>query len=129
MVVVDDLTFGGAGLRVHDLVEVRQLQRVPVDLDLLLAGRHGARVPQLRPEVTDRSVCGRAGGPEGTGPGSPGDFCTCERRVGAELRTGPPEYVLPAVTSPILPGAIPPAPSGRPRSRTTYRSALALVLG
>src|SRR5690625_3937758 len=26
-------------------------------------------------------------------------------------------------------GAIPPAPSGRPRSRTTYRSALALVLG
>src|SRR5690625_7726349 len=114
MVVVDDLTFGGAGLRVHDLVEVRQLQRVPVDLDLLLAGRHGARVPRLRRAVTDPSVEGRAGGPEGTGPRSPGALCTWARRVGAQLRTGPPEYVRPAATSPIPPGAIPPAPSRRP---------------
>src|SRR5699024_4087725 len=76
MVVVDDLTFGGAGPRVPDVVEAPQLPRVPVDLELRSAGRHGARVPQLRREVTDRSVEGRAGGPEGTGPGSPGDFCT-----------------------------------------------------
>src|SRR5699024_9899444 len=112
MVVVDDLTFGGAGLRVHDLVEARQLQRVPVDLDLLLAGGLGARGPQLGRAVPDRSVEGRAGGAEGTGRGRPGDVCPCGRRVGAELRTGPPEYGRPAAAAPILPGAIPPAPSG-----------------
>src|SRR5690625_7697752 len=99
MVVVDDLTFGGAGLRVHDLVEVRQLQRVPVDLDLLLAGRHGARVPQLRREVTDRSGEGRAGGREGTGPGWPGAVWTRAPRSGAALRTAPPDCDRPPAPS------------------------------
>ena len=57
VVVVDHLALGGAGLRVEDLVEIRQLQPAPVDLHLLLSRGHGPTVPPITRSVT------RWGGP------------------------------------------------------------------
>src|SRR5699024_11790286 len=52
VVVVDHLALDGAGLRVEDLVEIRQLQPAPVDLHLLLSRGHGPTVPPITRSVT-----------------------------------------------------------------------------